>query len=944
MKTDHWNSRTIHFLEPILAQGAKTVRIATGFFTVEGYDLIREHLADKRVYLMVGFDELSKERLREKLIDDIMLHLSTWDGPNRRMAVLALVAQLQKRRLFVVEQPPGDLIDARLRNRDHAKVFIVDDNITIVGSGNLTVSGLRYNVEGMTQVTDLEQVSYWVERFNYFWKHPDTIDLTQALLEALLRWLELHPPYDIYLKTIEALIGEDDTEPPRENYKMPVQYQMVVIERVLRQLKDWGGAMLVASTGLGKTVIATHIAYRLRLAHEIYNAIVFAPLQVHPNWELAMESAGIACKVLTRDLLDQPLNRNSHAVREMVRQLERADEKFIIFLDESHHFKNMLRAKDGTPRHSFKRLFEAVNERGAKIVLLTATPFAKDVGDLNNQLYLLPHRAPSSYFTVEGQQAIPGFIDDEIKPEVWKVLRTDQFFEQFINLPVCTVISTSQVAKDFAVHDDAGDYVLFGETRRWIPRIEIKKIKVPVPLEAQVSQAIRGKYFRHEMKKFQSRGQWQRSETTIESQAEVAWASSPLALQEVVEKTLDGTYGEKWIRSREGQTAVLTPILNQLKTSSYRQDEKFWTLCKYLREAKQHKRKAVIFTERHATAVYLAEGLAQELPELQVASVSRRSERGYELKEFDKEVLPLIAAFAPEANAELRERADGHPDYDVFITTDAYSNGVNLQDAEMVISYDLAWTPDTIIQRAGRALRFWREPRLVSLYIFVGDFQEDAEGSRATTGVDNRLRKLTSRSQQAQQFSELPVFPEGEDLAYESLGALSRVTIENWGLADITAIEEFTGVSGYLRHITELKQNQAYAATIPDDISSAMTYNGDRHLLYLLLRYKRTYHWTLYDIKRGTLSDIKEDRLLDLIQCPQDKEIAPIDAGIIEQHAQACRTKWLEAQTNVDPALVERICALYLLPYKDQGDFGSMLQMSWLQNKKETTERALKAK
>lgn len=932
LKTDHWNSRTIRFLEPILVQGERTVRIATGFFTVEGYDLIREHLANKRVYLMVGFDEMSKERLREKLIEDIMFHLSTWDGPNRRMAVLALVEQLQKRRFFVVEQPPGELIDARLRNRDHAKVFIIDDSIVVVGSGNLTVSGLRYNVEGVTQVTDPEQVSYWVERFNYFWKHPDTIDLTQALLEALLRWLELHPPYDIYLKTIEALIGEDNTEPPRENYKMPVQYQMVIVERVLRQLKDWGGAMLVASTGLGKTVIATHIAYRLRLAHEIYNVIVFAPLQVHPNWELAMESAGIACKVLTRDLLDQPLNKNSHAVREMVRQLERADEKFIIFLDESHHFKNMLRAKDGTPRHSFKRLFDAVNERGAKVVLLTATPFSKGVGDLNNQLYLLPHVAPPSYSTEDGQLAIPGLIDDKINPNVWKVFKTNQFFEQFVDLPVCTVISTSQVAKDFAVHDDAGDYVMFGQTRRWIPRIEIKKIIVPVPLEAQVSQAIRGKYFRHKMKRFKSRGQWQWSETTIESQAEVAWVSSPLALQEVVERTLDGTYNEQWICSRDAQTAVLTPILDQLKALSYRQDEKFWTLCKYLGEAKQRNRKAVVFTERHATAVYLAEGLALVLPELQVASVSRRSEQGYELKEFEKEVLPLIAAFAPEANEELRGIAEGHPSYDVFITTDAYSNGVNLQDAEMVISYDLAWTPDTIIQRAGRVLRFWREPRLVSLYIFVGDFQEDAEGSRATTGVENRLRKLTSRSQQAQQFSELPVFPEGEDLAYESLGSLSRVTIEDLGLADITEIEEFTGVSGYLRHITELKQNQVYAATIPDDISSAMTYAEERHLLYLLLRYKRTYYWTLYDIQRGVLSDIKEDSLLNLIQCPQDKEIAPIDAGIIEHHAQACRTKWLEAQTNVDPVLVERVCALYLLPYKDRGDFGTMLQKSWLKS------------
>jgi hypothetical protein len=631
----HWNNNTIRFLEPLLQSGQKLIRIATGFFTVEGYDLIREYLANKRVYLMVGFDETSKERLREKLIDDIMLHLSTWDGPDRRTAVLALVEQLKNRRLFVVEQPPGELIDARVRNRDHAKVFIIDDAVAVSGSANLTISGLRYNVENMMPETDAEEVAYWVNQFKYFWSHPNTTDLTQVLLEALLRWLELRDPYEVYLKTIAALIGEDDTEPPRSSYKMPVQYQMVVIERVLRQLKDWGGAMLVASTGLGKTVIANHIAYKLRQAHEIFNVIVFAPLQVHPNWKQELETSGVAHRVFTRDLLDQPARKNRPDVREVVEQLERADDKYIIFVDESHHFKNMLRSKDGTPRYSFRRLVDAVNKRGAKIVLLTATPFAKGVEDLNNQLRLLPHTAPPSYLTTGGQYTIPGAIDDEVNPHVWKVLDTESFFDNFIDLPVCTVISTSQVAKDFAVNDKKGDYVVFGENKRWIPRIEIKKIRVPVPLEAEVSRAIRGKYFRHEVKKFQSRGDWRWSEVTIESQAEVAWTSSPLALQEVFARTLDGTYDEAWVMPRDEQTAVLSPILEKLQGFSYQQDEKFWALRKYVAEARQDGRKVVVFTERHATAVYLAEGLAETLTGLEVATVSKRTNDGYELKSFD---------------------------------------------------------------------------------------------------------------------------------------------------------------------------------------------------------------------------------------------------------------------------------------------------------------------
>ena len=915
--TEHWNTSTRRYIEPVLAKGKKLTRIATGFFTVEGYDLIREHLINKRTYLMVGFDETSHDRARQKLIDEIMLYLSTWVNGDRRGAVLALVDQLEKKRFFLGEQALRGFVDTRLRKRDHAKVFIVDDKEAMVGSGNLTASGLRGNYEAMTLVTDEQKVAFWVKRFKEFWEAPNTIDLTQELLDTLLRWLALSSPYDVYLKTIEALIGDDDTLPPRPEYKVPVQYQMVVVERVLRQLKEWGGAMVVASTGLGKTVIATHIALRLRQSNDIYNVIVFAPKQVHPNWEMEMENAGLSCRVITRDLLDQPAKRKAGKVYEMETALARADSKYIIFVDESHHFMNKERAKDGEKRHSFKRLSAAIG-RGAKIVLLTATPYSKGINDLNNQLYLLPHQAPASYKLADGRIALTGIIDEQVEPNAWKVVKEVGFFDEFIDLPVCTVISTSQVAKDFAEHAADGDFVMFGQARRWIPRVEIKKIKVPVPLEAEVSHAIRDKYFRHKVKRFMSRGQWQRSETTIEAQAETAWTSSPLALREVVNKTLDGTYNEKWMRPLDEQTEVLLDIQRKLNRMDYQDDEKFWTLRKYVSEAKEAGRKVVIFTERHATAVYLERGLNEQFPALHVAATSIYHSGEYKQKHFEKEVMPLLTAFAPEANKENIDLAEGHPSYDVFIATDAYSNGVNMQDAEIVISYDLAWTPDTIIQRAGRVLRFWKSPRTVSLYIFVGDFTTDTEGSRITNGVEKRLYKLAERSQQAQQFSELPVFPKSEGESYDSLGDLSRVKIADLGVVDITAIEEFTGVSGYLRHITELKQNQEYASLIPDDISSAMAYDGGRHLIYLLLRHERVYYWSLYDVYKKTLESVQEDALLSLIQCAKETPVAEVDPALIEHHAQSCHTKWLESRSDIDHSKVERICSLYLIPYKDQ--------------------------
>lgn len=223
--------------------------------------------------------------------------------------------------------------------------------------------------------------------------------------------------------------------------------------------------------------------------------------------------------------------------------------------------------------------------------------------------------------------------------------------------------------------------------------------------------------------------------------------------------------------------------------------------------------------------------MQDKLPHLRVANIINKTKYGYELSE---EGLHLAANFAPEANADYWQGRNDKPEhFDVLISTDALGAGLNLQDASVVINYDLAWTPDVIIQRSGRVLRFWKEPRRISLYIFTGDFKTNEKGRQSTQNVERRLEKLTRRGQQAEQFSGIPLFSVEDSVEYISLGELAPdIEIHNLGLADITEIEEFTGVSGYLRHITELKQNAAYAESIPDDISSAMTWQGEEHLLY----------------------------------------------------------------------------------------------------------------
>ena len=927
MQTDHWSKGALKFFIPYLEQAEKSLQVATGFFTIQGYNLIRNYLSDISVQLLVGFDEGATDRLKELLIDQIMIHLSRWGVENRRAAVLDLVERIKKGRIQIVEHGNREWIDARVRNRDHGKIYILDERIVLSGSVNLTLSGLKYNSENLTLVEDPKRVKYYLDQFQKYWNAEDTVDLTKSLLDALLKWLQLSPPFDIYLKTIESLIQEESIAPPRESYKMPVKYQLVVIERTLRQIRAFSGAMLVASTGLGKTVMATHIALRLSREKQIHNVIVFSPLQVQPDWKHALRSAGLSYDVFTRNLLDRPGKRKGNKMIEMEEALEQMDENYLVIIDESQYFRNRTRAKDGRRRQSFNRLVPVIEKKKVKVLLLTATPFSKEVGDLNNQLRLLPHTAEKTYVKADGQFVLPGMIDDSIAPKAWKVIDGPAFFEEFISLPVATVISTSQVAKDFAEHTEEGDFILFGEEKRWVPQVEVTKVKVPVVLEEQISNAMEQKVFLHKSMSFRNRkNQWYRSKMIIQNKAEISWMSSPLAFKRVLQDTIEGTDDVQYIRPAEKRKAILEPILSQLTSMKLSEDPKFQVLVIYLKRFKQEKRKVIIFTERQLSAIYLEKALAKSLSFLKVANTVKEVGGGeVELKNFNKEVIPLIKGFAPLANKDKISPKDRLVDYDILIATDAYSTGVNLQDASVVINYDLAWTPDVLIQRAGRILRFWKAPRRVHFLVFVGDFKKDTEGKKKTHNVENRLRKLNSRGKHAQKFSEIPLIPESDRARYDSLGSLSEVTIEDVGVVDIGQLEEFSGVSPFLRHITMLKQHEEYANQIPNDITSAFCYKGNKLLLYLLLTYEKEYHLILYDVKRKKLESIKEDALLDLIQCTTDTPIANIGADKIEHLTQRSRSMWIKQNENIQAEKVERICACLLIPKAMEVSFEEMI-------------------
>lgn len=80
-----------------------------------------------------------------------------------------------------------------------------------------------------------------------------------------------------------------------------------------------------------------------------------------------------------------------------------------------------------------------------------------------------------------------------------------------------------------------------------------------------------------------------------------------------------------------------------------------------------------------------------------------------------------IFGFAPEST----ESPTGNDRYDILVSTDVLAEGVNLQQAQNIINYDLPWNPMRLVQRHGRIDRIGSPHTRVFLRCFFPDAQLD---------------------------------------------------------------------------------------------------------------------------------------------------------------------------------------------------------------------------
>ncbi len=900
------SGKSLKYIIESLQKSKQKIRIATGFFTIKGWNLIRRYTKGKQTYLLVGLDDPGEERARMALVQEIMRDLRTGLDRDRRKSVRDLVEKIQSNQF--------EIVDARAKDH-HNKLYIVDEKAAIQTSSNLTGKGLMEQVEGGNIITKKSEVIELVKEFdNYF---INAHDLTQDLLEILLKWLELATPWDIYLKTILAL---EQIKPVKTTYsKKPLIYQQDMISLTLSQIYEHGGSMLVASTGLGKTVMGTLIAVQLKAEDFIDKVIIICPNPVKKSWHNEMGNASIYADYFNLEILDKKDSSEAGDLEmwdNLIKDIVSGKGRYLLIFDESHKLRKRYPDQFGNKyskiekrreRKAFTRINEIVNKTGnsekLKVLLLTGSPYATDINNINVQLHLLPH-------TAESNVLFPEFFDDA---HAWRI----EELRQFTQLPVAHQLTTPHVAKYYGQLDEKGRYINFGEQKKYFPAVLLFTISFPVILESELTSVITQGYFDLDISPYRK---------SMVTQIKKAWASSPLALQESLERVVDTPGGEKafdlekseFLISRKERQKVLNPIISKLNELEKQQDKKLQDLLKII-DFHCSQEKVVIFCERYPTAFYLEEAIKSLKPSLRIFNTIEKSkDTKYQPKTL-KTVETAIQKFAPIAN---NSNPNSQNTYDIFITTDNYGIGVNMQDASVVVNYDIAWTPIEPIQRAGRILRLWDDFRTVRIYTFIPILIETTELQDEFVDIGKRWETLMQRHEESRELTDMPVLTSDHNQSINMPDFAHDTKVEK-GTLNLQQADD-KDVSSYYQHTRKLHSYRDYAESLESDLVSALNYSGKSTLLYVLLKHQDDYKILLYNQEKEKLLFASPESILNLIECNPDSEPALVDIEKVEELADIAISKWCE-QNNISEEDVSRECTLYLQPMNNENDMQKLL-------------------
>lgn len=796
---DYIDNKT-HTLQSVLAtiiedNNQLTLDIATGFFRIEAWLRLESPMNKlNSLRLLIGRDPAIRPAESDRI--DLLKYYKRSLQQQLEENPFNLEYKQQIDRL--IEYLQQDKIEVRLfgvlgdKNQFlHAKAYIFDE-CSIVGSSNFTPAGLQANSE-LNIVNKISAIARdlrnnWFERF---WDDDNVdVDYKQKLIDTLNAskfGSKAYTPYQVFLKALYELFKEDTNINEGNITGVDLaDFQKEGFKKAIRLIEKHQGCIVADAVGLGKTYIGLRvIEYYLikeRKPNKIPKVMVICPAQLRELiWRKKLDEFGLKADIISHEEIsrkDFNLNRYSYYD--------------LMVIDEGHNFRN-----SGTNRYN--NLLKLVNSgnRNKKILMLTATPINNSVYDLYHQILILA-RGNESYYREYGISNLNGYFKalHQGKTEITEllfqtmvrrsrqdVIRRQEAGEEII-IGGTKIHFPKRELERFTYNFEAEYQGLYIGIANSIDQLnlspyniksfKLKKVKTD---EAEVKRnyalvnlqkALYLKRFESSLiafkktvtnqKQFQEQfyqlltkeGKLLDSKNfrklifALEDEEENITVTDIIEqLEEINPKEYNLSELQQHI---EQDLRVLNKILEQINTiessanDNQHYDQKLDAFKELLTKLKG--KKVLVFSYYKDTAKYLHQELIKDAdflaklnnPVIDIITGDSKSQQRQE----------KVNRFAPKANLsndnpqqrlEQLQQLLQNP-IDILICTDVLSEGQNLQDAGILINYDLHWNPVRMIQRAGRIDRLGTE--YDTLYIY-NCFPE--EGLEVLLGLVRRLQE-----------------------------------------------------------------------------------------------------------------------------------------------------------------------------------------------------------
>ncbi len=478
--------------------------------------------------------------------------------------------------------------------------------------------------------------------------------------------------------------------------------------------------VLADDPGAGKTIMAGLLIRELLMRADAERILIVAPGSLVEQWQDEMhEKFGLTFTIFSRDLAEQSLAGNPFddhplliARLDQLSRSEELQEKLahtqwdLVVVDEAHKMSATYYGSKVNRTQRF-RLGELLGAHARNLLLMTATPHNGKEEDFQLFLSLLDaDRFYGKFRDGAHKVDVSDLMRRMVKEDLLKFDGTPLFPERIAESVTYTLSDA-----EAALYQQVTQYVR--EEMNKADRIENNQRKGAVGfaltgLQRRLASSPEAIYQslkrrrerlkrRVEEMKLDSRGR-ALVETLfdVRTNGDVWDADEEMAAdeyEEYEEEVVDQATASRTIHELEAEIRILEGLeerARQVVRSG--QDRKWEELSRLLQDTPQmheesgRQRKLIIFTEYKDTLRYLAERI-----------------RG--LLGSEEAVVTIDGSDRREERRKKQEMFRSDPAVRILVATDAAGEGVNLQNAHLMVNYDLPWNPNRLEQRFGRIHR-----------------------------------------------------------------------------------------------------------------------------------------------------------------------------------------------------------------------------------------------